>query len=638
MPRRPPPSPFHVVLVLGAAAVLFGCGALWWLSRPSRAEVLVRRAIEARLATTPYARGDRVEAALREFYRRRGRRAAWSDGRAPGRDALELARTLEQISREGLAPESYGAPALGPRLDSLQGRGLRGLLPEPERLADLDLLLTRAFLRCASDLHDGRLPDSTLDQAWVGARGRLDLARTLRRALGSHQIERALEDLAPAGDGYRQLRAALGRYRTIADAGGWPELGEGPTLRRGSRGARVVALRRRLALEGDSTGRSPEFDAALARALRAFQTRHGLAASGVADSATRAALNVTAEERVLQLELNLERWRWLPPEMQEPCVIVNPPAFSLEVRDSGRVLIQSRIVVGEPRNPTPAFSATLSYLVVNPTWRVPKRILVEETLPALKRDTTWLTKHQMRVLFTHAPALVEVPPRTVDWTAVEEDTFPYLVIQDPGDENPLGRIKLMCPNPHDVYLHDTPLKSYFSAAARAYSHGCVRVEKARELAEWLLARDTLLDQRESSGPRKPRAPDLRDSLELVLDSLATRQVGLRHKVPVHFLYWTAWVDSSGAVQFRHDLYGIDRRLDEALRTGKIADFVLNPPVEWGEKHRGAGAAAGPARVGRGAPPAEARRGERAATATRNTTSPAAVRKTGMKHRPSAASR
>ena len=572
-----------VLISILAVVLIAGAGALWWLTRPSRAEVLVRRAVQSKLASL--AGATREDRELLEFYGRRGKRAAWSDGRTPRPEAADFIGMLEKIvPLEGLAPQRYEAEALRLRMDELERGVLRGLLPEPERLADLDLALSRDFLRLASELHDGRVPDSTLDPGWVAARGHIDPVKRLERALRDHTVE--LYDLPPWSAEYVRLGEALVRYRGLASAGGWPELDPGPVLTRGAAGARVLELRRRLALEGDSCGGGREFDAALARAVRTFQARHGLFESGIVDSATRAALNVGASERVRQIELNLERWRWLPRTLPEPCVIVNLPAFALEVRDSGRVLIRSRVVVGEARNPTPCFSAVLSYLVINPTWRVPKRILVEETLPALARDTSWLAKHQMRVLYTHARTLTETPIRAVDWTTVEDDTFPYLVIQDPGDENPLGRIKLMCPNPHDVYLHDTPLKGYFSAAARAYSHGCVRVEKAREIADWLLARDTLLETQGLLGLRTPRVPDLRDSLAAAIESLATRTVGLKHRVPVHFLYWTAWVDSSGAVQFRDDLYGIDHRLDQALRTGEVAGFVLNPPLEWGEKHRG----------------------------------------------------
>jgi L,D-transpeptidase YcbB len=572
-----------LLLALGVVAVT--TGVLWWRTHQSQAEARVRKAIVERLARDSTAGADPVERALRRFYQRRGHRPAWSDGHRPTADALRCADILADAGSEGLDAADYADSALVGGAVGPPPRGLAGLLPDPTRLADFDLTLSRGFLRYARGVHDGRLPAAALDPAWSAGRDSLDLVATLRRALDGHLDARSLAGLAPDREDYRRLRDALARYRAFATAGGWRALPPGPVLGRGDLGAGVLALRRRLSAEGDSTGRSPEFDAALARTLRAYQARYGLRESGTLDAATRAALDVSAAERVRQIAMNLERERWLPATLGEPCVVVNVPDFRLEVRDSGRVALRSRVVVGEPRNPTPTFSAKLSTIVLNPTWRLPRRILVDETLPGAMRDTSWFSRHHMRVLYTRAAKPIEVSPRGVNWRAAEEDTFAYLVIQGPGPDNPLGRIKLMCPNPYDVYLHDTPAKGYFSAAVRAYSHGCVRVQEARGLAEWLLARDTLVAERAHLWRGRPRPRDVRDSLDTVLDSLATRWVALRERVPVHFLYRTAWVDSAGSVQFRDDLYGLDRRFRAALRDGRTADFVLNPPVEWGEKHR-----------------------------------------------------
>lgn len=577
----------RAMIWIAVAALLLAAGAAWWLTRPSRELVAESRAIAALLASAPPAAADRSEAALHEFYAHRGHRPAWSDGRLPNDQAFDLVHLLEQAGQEGLVPATYAAPALSPALDRLRSSWLARMVAVPESLAALDLALTRAFLRYTSDVHVGRLPDSTLDADWLAARQPLDPVQTLRRALDARRVAPTLEGLAPQGDDYRRLRSALARYREIAAHGGWPSLTDTTVLRGGDRGASVLALRRRLGLEGeaDTTDRSPEFDASLAGALRAFQGRHGLPETGNLDAATRAALDVPAAARVRQIELNLERRRWLPAAFEEPCIVVSLADFALEVRDSGRTVLRSRVVVGEPRNPTPMFSDAVSYIVLNPTWRVPKRIVVEEILPALARDTSYLAKHQMRVFFTQAPQLTEVPHDSVDWSTVETDSFPYLVRQDGGPENPLGRIKFMCPNEYDVYLHDTPQKSYFDELLRAYSHGCVRVDRAHELAGWLLRRDSLVDARTPQDRATPRQPDARDSLDDVIASLNTRSIGLRQHVPVHFLYWTAWVDSAGAVQFREDLYGIDRRLEETLRSGRVGQFVLNPALEWGALHR-----------------------------------------------------
>jgi murein L,D-transpeptidase YcbB/YkuD len=586
--RRGASSPVVPVVVVLAFALLMA--VLWWRSHLSGAEARVQQAIAARLARASTAAADPVERALRRFYERRGKAPAWSDGRRPNVAALACVDLLRGAAAEGLDANDYADSTLAGEVTRTGAPGSRGLLPDADRLAGLDLALTRGFLRYARDVHDGRLPRGALDPAWAADRDTLDLVRRLRHALDGPLAAGERPDLAPEREDYRRLREGLARYRAIAAAGGWRALPPGPVLQRGAVGAGVLALRRRLAAEGDSTGSSPEFDATLASALRAFQERHGLRPSGRLDEPTRAALDVGAAERARQISMNLERERWLPAVLREPHVVVNVPDFHLELRDSGRTVLRSRVVVGEPRNPTPIFSAKLSTIVLNPTWRLPRRIVFEETVPAFRRDTSWLRRHHMRVFYTRAAKRLEVPPHRVDWRAAEEDTFSYLVVQDPGDENPLGRIKLMCPNPHDVYLHDTPAKGYFSAAVRAYSHGCVRVQKARGLAEWLLARDTLAAERANVWRGRARPRDVRDSMDAVFDSLVTRSVTLRERVPVHFLYRTAWVDSAGAVQFRRDLYGFDRRLGQALRHGRTADFVLNPPVEWGVKHRSTPAA------------------------------------------------
>jgi murein L,D-transpeptidase YcbB/YkuD len=584
--------------------VLAAAGAIWWLTRPTHESIALSRAIEARLASTTPAPSDTIALAVHEFYRHRGNRGAWSDGRLPGDDVDELVAFLSRAGREGLDPAVYVSPALPREIESLRALKPTEVEPDAARLAALDLRLTRAFLTYAVHVHDGRLPHSALDPDWVGARVPLGMLGALSRAVARHHVALELDDLAPTGSDYRRLRVALAHYRALASRGPGPRLSDGPPLRRGDAGVEVDRLRRRLELEGDadSTQRAPDFDARLERAVRAFQARHGLTRSGIVGDETRAALRVSAAERARQIELNMERRRWLPPAFPEPHILVSLADFTLDVRDSGRTVLHSRAVVGERRNPTPMFSAAISYLVVNPTWRLPKRVLVEELIPALHRDTTYLTRHHMRVYFTHAKQLTEVPRDSVNWKIVEDDTFPFLVVQECGPENPLGRIKFMCPNEYDVYLHDTPQKSLFSSMARAASHGCVRLEQARSLAGWLLARDTLvappaLEPVAMPPPATPRRLDLRDSLDDVIDSLMTRRIGLKQKIPIHFMYWTAWVDSSGTVQFRDDLYGIDRRLDEALRARKTAAFVINPPLEWGEKHRsqpsGAGASPPP---------------------------------------------
>jgi murein L,D-transpeptidase YcbB/YkuD len=317
----------------------------------------------------------------------------------------------------------------------------------------------------------------------------------------------------------------------------------------------VVALRERLRLEGDLGGGeapAPEqnvrvFDAAVDQAVRMFQQRHGLAADGVVDAATRAELNVPVQRRVEQLELNLERWRWRPRDLGRRHIIVNIAAYELEVVEGDSVVLSMRVVVGRPFSRTPVLSDTMRYLVLNPYWHVPRDIATDELLPKARRSRSYLAQNKMRIFPASGGDTREVDPTTVDWSATAR--FPYLLRQDPGPRNALGRIKFMFLNKYHVYLHDTPAGSLFAEAQRDFSHGCIRIQRPIDLAVYLL-RDPLWD---------------RDAVLLALDDAVDRTVPLPEPIPIHLLYWTAWASGDGTIQFRRDIHGRDAPLLNALR-------------------------------------------------------------------------
>jgi murein L,D-transpeptidase YcbB/YkuD len=305
------------------------------------------------------------------------------------------------------------------------------------------------------------------------------------------------------------------------------------------------------------------YDKRLEWAVGDLQTRHGLPRSGIMGEATRTLLNVPVEQRIRQIELNLERWRWLPDTLGRRHVAINIPAYRLELVKDDHVVRPMRVVVGRRRSPTPVFSDRLAYLEVNPTWTLPKSVVVKEIVPTLKRHPDYLRENHMHVISIATAQRDTVDPAVVPWKDAASDTFMYLIVQEAGPENPLGRLKIICPNEYDVYLHDTPQRGRFTVAVRDYSHGCVRVEEVAELADSLLG----------------RAPDGTSPLDTLLLLPTWKRVRLPYQMPVHFLYWTAWVDDAGAVHFRDDIYGLDQRLDEALQKRTTAEFVLNPGVE-----------------------------------------------------------
>ncbi len=506
---------------------------------------------------------DSTWAWVREFYAQRGDNPAWG-GREPHRRATQLVDALQRIGETGLDPADYDTEALTRLLAKAGSRGPLARLKHSSTLAEFDVRATFAFLRAAPHLRDGHVPRWVLDPDWTPAARGGDWLAYLKRRFERNPAQ-SFAELEPRHEGYRRLREALDRYRAIAAAGGWPDLPPGPPLAVGMQDPRVALLIRRLAMSGDlpASVRDTVFDRHLVSAIGELQTRHGIPRSGIVGEATRNLLNVPVATRIRQMELNLERWRWLPDALGEHRVEVNIPAYRLELIDSGRVARAMRVVVGKKKSPTPVFSDALAYVDVNPTWTLPPSVVQKELPRELKRNPDYLAANKMYVVSLADARRDTVNPDSVDWRKATTDSFAYLIIQRPGPDNPLGRVKIMCPNEYDVYLHDSPQRSRFGVAVRDYSHGCVRVEEAIALADSLLR------------------PVLGDSTNV--DSLAARgnwrRVRMQQQVPVHFLYWTAWADSAGRVCFRDDIYGLDARLDQGLRARTPAQLTLNPGVE-----------------------------------------------------------
>jgi murein L,D-transpeptidase YcbB/YkuD len=354
---------------------------------------------------------------------------------------------------------------------------------------------------------------------------------------------------------------ALAGYRTLAKRGGWPLVPDGPRLGRADAGARVAALQARLAASGDLPPPPPGasdrnvgsgdamFDATLEEAVRAFQRRHGLDVDGVVGSATLGALNVPLSERVRQIEANLERWRWLPQDLGRTHLLVNIADQRLQVVEQGETVLDMAVIVGRTYRRTPVFTGRMTYLVFNPTWEVPPALAVQDKLPELQADPVRMVQLGFQVLSGWGAEERVVDILEVDWSQVTRDRFPYRLRQLPGPQNALGRVKFMFPNKFNVYLHDTPARELFGRSQRTFSSGCIRVERPEALGVLLL-----------SG----QPPWTRETVLEAMDSGREQTVKLDVARPVHLLYWTAWTEPDGTVQFRSDIYGRDRLLEAAL--------------------------------------------------------------------------
>ncbi|HEX5036102.1 MAG TPA: L,D-transpeptidase family protein [bacterium] len=341
------------------------------------------------------------------------------------------------------------------------------------------------------------------------------------------------------------LEKALQDYQAIAAKGGWPQVSPNSQdkLQKGSSGPSVTALRQRLAVTGDlaKAGTSNVFDDDVEQGVMRFQERHGLEPDGSVGKETLAALNVTAEERIRQIRVNLAQRETMPKETAPRFVVVNIPDFRLRVIDHGKRVLGMKVVLGQKRQwQTPLLDSQIKYLVLNPRWNVPSGIFAKELIHDLRKDPTYLERHRMKAISTTDGG--EVDPATIDWANVSATNPKMRIVQREGAGNSLGRIKFLFPNPYDVYLHDTPMKKLFARNMRALSHGCVRVENPLDLAELLM----------NDNPEWTR-----EKIQKAIDSGRNRDIPLATPVPVHIIYRTAWVDEKGQVNFREDVYGRD---------------------------------------------------------------------------------
>ncbi|MEJ2217113.1 MAG: L,D-transpeptidase family protein [Gemmatimonadota bacterium] len=515
----------------------------------------VREALRERLEAVGSAglvvSGDPIysRTALPQFYERRTYVPAWSDDRGPLPRVNALLESIESARREGLNPEDYHLSAIRSTLQRVVEARRLGRA-DVAALVDLDLLASDAFLVYGAHLVSGRVDPVSIHPAWTAVRRERDLVAVLDTALLNDGIGAALRSLLPDRREYFGLRDALARYREMADSGGWPQVPAGPKLEVGSSGARVAVLRRRLAATGalhDALAQADTFDTALADAVRRFQSHQGLDVDGAVGPATLAALNVPVKDRIAQIEANMERWRWLPEDLGRRYIVVNIADFTLTAVESTSTALKMRVVVGQRYHATPVFSDTMRYVVLNPYWNVPTSIAVREILPLVRKDPAYLTRQNMEVL--SLTGNVPIDPATIDWRPVDASRFPYRIRQRPGPWNALGQMKFMFPNPYNVYLHDTPARQLFSRSARGFSHGCIRLEKPLDLLAYVL--------RDNPAWTK-------DGIDSALDSRTETTIRIAEPIPVHILYWTAWADADGSIQFRDDIYGRDGTVERAL--------------------------------------------------------------------------
>ena len=488
-----------------------------------------------------------VEQHIMELYARREMCPLWVGSEGPGAKALTIANALNASFDEGLNPDDYAMPAISRLWQS----------KKPAELAQLDILLTQGLSAYLTDMAYGRTEPCLLDPQLFATTGENVInepGQLILQASQAPDLDLFLQAQVPAHDAYRLLRTALARYRTLADQGGWPHIEPGPSIKPGMEDPRVPAVRNLLTINGDYSGAdssSPWLDPELVAAVQRFQVRHNLNSDGVIGKKTLAAMNVPVAERIEQILINMELWRWLPHKLDGKQLYVNIAGFYLQARHDELVEFATPVIVGKVYHKTPVFSDQIRYIEFNPYWNIPASIARNEIVGEVQKDPDYLRKNNIRIFNGWGDNDFEVDPATIDWRSIGGKIKRYRLRQDPGPDNALGRVKFALPNRYDVYLHDTPKHELFKQEDRAFSHGCIRVNRPVELAHYLLSGDD-------------RAWTM-ERIQQILDQGKRTIILLKKPVPVHILYRTVAVDpASGAVSFFKDVYGRDALLRQAL--------------------------------------------------------------------------
>lgn len=457
---------------------------------------------------------------LTRFYSNRQFAYAWFDRQGLTEQAGNLFNKIENIADEGTAARLHYEPELRQLMDSIVAQ-TAPVQPDLQ----LELLLTAQYFFYAQHVWSGLGEKAMREVEWDLPRKKLSYAALLDSLLEVPSSQ--FMQTEPMYRQYALLKEELRRYKTIQSAGGYPTIkADKKSYRLGDSSAVIVLIRSRLQFSKDLAvnNQSPVYDSILLTAVQRFQRRFGQREDGVIGNAVLAEMNVPVEQRIRQLIVNMERCRWLPAAMHKDYIVVNIPEFRFHAYENDRVAWSMKVVVGKSIHQTAIFSGTMKHVVFAPYWNIPPGIMRNEILPAIRRNPNYLARNNM------------------EWNGNQ-------IRQKPGPQNALGKVKFLFPNSHHIYLHDTPAKNLFSQDQRAFSHGCIRVEEPRRLAQYVLR-------------HQPEWTDAR--IDSAMNGQKELFVTIKKPIPVLIAYFTAWVDGEGLLNFRKDIYKRDERMAEMI--------------------------------------------------------------------------
>lgn len=520
------------------------------ISPPDSQLTLLEHALKNFLTSPKHAQASLKQKNVISFYKNRNYQPVWVQNSQLSPAAHHILQALKNVEEEGL--------------DSSHFQSVFTIISNFEKTPSLphqiqvELALSLAALTYLEDLGGERLNPKKIDRRLFINPDPVDEVDLLSQGMANDPSGEWIQTFSLKHEAYQKLKKTLKVYKEIESKGGWPLIPEGPALKEGQKDGRLKMLRENLKMRRDlsldSENDSLTYDQALVEAIKRFQKRHMLQADGVLGASTLLALNVSVQERIQQIKITMERWRWLPKNLGNRHVLVNIAALTLKAFENEKEVLEMPVIVGQRYRQTPVFSSTIYSIRFNPTWNVPRMIAVQDKLKLIKKDSTYLRKKGF-IVYDESGEVVQ--PESVNWSSLSKGYFPYHLKQLPGSQNALGKIRFSIHSPFDIYLHSTAEPKLFEKSERYLSSGCIRVKFPVELAAFVF-NDT------ANWPN--------EKISSMMEGTKTMNVTLPYPVPVYITYFTVWQDPQGEIYFAKDIYDQDKRIGVALDDMKRKRF------------------------------------------------------------------
>ena len=485
---------------------------------------------------------------VKEFYQKRNYGCAWFNRYGLTEQSGKVVNLVRDYFVNGIVDTTILIPGIVQLLDSIQAETFKPI-GNDALIKRSDVLFTTQFFIFSQKAWKGLKAEKVKKLEWFLPLNKSTEVGYLDSILSAPPSEIACSE--PVFRQYLLLKNKLKEYSEIQNKGGWDSLPKlAKTLNIGDTSEIVILIKNRMKITSDYTGTDMTalIDSTFASSIIVARERFGLTSQPVIDNKFISELNVSVGNRVKQMMLNLERWKWVPADPGSNFIAVNIPEFMLHVFENGKSIKSMKVIVGKEANKTVIFSGDLKYVVFSPYWVIGGSILAKETLPAVKRSSSYLAKHNMEVVTNTNPPKV-LNPSSVNWSSYSASSFPYIIRQKPGPSNSLGYVKFLFPNSYSIYLHDTPSRNLFEKEGRTFSHGCIRIAEPAWLANYLLRDDPQWNE---------------ETIDKAMHNGKEKYVTLKKTVPVYITYFPSWVDKTGKLNFRDDIYGHDARLEKEI--------------------------------------------------------------------------